>query len=133
MAMLHLPATGIVPVTASIDISLATQLTFKGPFWVSLSAWVHNPDPDAGFLGFDLVHTDATGVEKSFDFGQSTVLTLADGNSAFNTAVRALTRQSESSSWHLDLSLLGSAEDSLISYEFMIAPLAEGEVSELAF
>lgn len=130
--MISHEAAGEVPATGSLDVSLASQLTSDGPYWVSFIAWVHTADPAAGFLGFALFYTDPTGVERDFPIDNA-VLILSDSTSIFTAPVRVLCRLSGSSSWRLERTLLNDAGDALVSYQLVLSPADEGEVAPLAF
>ena len=132
MLIVSYEADGEVPATGSLDISLATQLTADGPYWACLTAWVHTADPAAGFLGFNLFYTDPTGVEREYPMDNA-VLILSDSTSIFSAPVRQICRQTTSSSWHLERTLLNDAGNALVSYRVTVSPRDDSDISLMAF
>jgi hypothetical protein len=120
---------GIVPVNGSFDFNSAPQFQlFGGPHWLSLLAWVDTPDLAAtGGLNFQMTHRDPTGADivSSVIAGN---LILNDGTSRFNTAPEMIQRQSATSLWTLDTTIIiGSVGTATVSYRMMVYPIDPSE------
>lgn len=127
MTMIQKAFTNVTPVTDTFDFNSATQLTGIGPFWVSLSGWVETADAGAGILVFGIRYRDPSGVDRDLNFNTTTNLSLVDPDGSFTTAVCTVIRESGSSMWELNSTLVGSAGTSKVSYRIVVSPNDDSE------
>lgn len=119
MAMCLHKQDSIAPATDSLDFNLIAS--YPGPFVVGLIAWVDTDDPLAGALSFQMTHRDPTGADIVSPNIQG-ALSLSTGGARFATLMEPIVRQSGSSLWTFDTTLIGIAGSALVSYRLIHFP-----------
>lgn len=111
-------ADAIAPATASFDFNGIPDLAV-GPFWVSFAFWVDTDDGAAGAFTCDINYTDPAGAPRVIS---GVPISLADPTGFYTQPVQMVARQSSSSLWTFDTTLIGSAGTALVSYRVMHFP-----------
>lgn len=124
---------GSAPTTHSFDIDTGDDVLFDGPgpFWVSVQYWIDTPGGvGAGAFTADFNYVDPTGVSRPIS---GSPISLQDPNGIYIGPITPVVRQSNSSAWTFDATLIGIADGALISYRVMVMPGDIGETGSVPF